>query len=51
LVGHRRQGLYPDLSDYMQNSELARVALRKARDYNISDTMWIRIIDSIENGG
>ncbi len=51
LVGHRRQGLYPDLSAYMQNSELARVALRKARDCNISDTMWIRIIDSIENGG
>jgi len=51
LVGRRRQGLYPDLSAYIQNSELARVALRKARDCNIPDTMWIRIIDSIDNGG
>ena len=39
LVGRRRQGLYPDLSAYIQNSELARVALRKARDCNIPDTM------------
>lgn len=51
LVGTRRQGLYPDLSAYMQQSSLARVALRKARDCNIPDTMWIKIIDSIDNGG
>lgn len=51
LVGTRRQGLYPDLSAYMQQSNLARMALRKARDCNIPDTVWIKIIDSIENGG
>lgn len=51
LVGNRRQGLYPDLSAYMQQSNLARVALRKARDNNISDTLWIKIINSIDNGG
>lgn len=51
LVGGRRQGIYPDLTAYIQQSDLARVALRKARDCNISDTMWIKIIDSIDNGG
>jgi transcriptional regulator with XRE-family HTH domain len=51
LVGGRRQGIYPDLTAYIQQSDLARGARRKARDCNISDTMWIKIIDSIENGG
>jgi transcriptional regulator with XRE-family HTH domain len=51
LVGGRRQGVYPDLTAYIQQSDLARVALRKARDCNIPDTMWIRIIESIDNGG
>lgn len=51
LVGVRRQGVYPDLTAYIQQSNLARVALRKARDCNIPDTMWLRIIDSIDNGG
>ena len=51
LVGGRRQGVHPDLTAYIQQSDLARVALRKARDCNIPDTMWIRIIESIDNGG
>ena len=50
LIGQKRQGVYPDLSSYIQNTELARVALRKARDRNIPDDMWLQIIDSIENG-
>ncbi|NLV51288.1 MAG: helix-turn-helix domain-containing protein [Clostridiales bacterium] len=51
LVGGRRQGVYPDLTAYIRQSDLARVALRKARDCNIPDTMWIKIIESIDNGG
>ena len=50
LIGQKRQGVYPDLNSYIQNTELARVALRKARDRNIPDDVWLRIIDSIENG-
>ena len=50
LIRQKRQGVYPDLNSYIQNTELARVALRKARDRNIPDDVWLRIIDSIENG-
>ena len=50
LIGQNRQGVYPDLNSYIQNTELARVSLRKARDRNIPDDVWLRIIDSIENG-
>lgn len=48
LIGQRRNGVYPDLSSYIQKTDLARVALRKARDYKIKDDLWLRIIDSIE---
>lgn len=50
LIGQRRQGVYPDLRTYIQNTDLARVALRKARDHNIQDDLWLRIIESIEKG-
>ena len=51
LIGQRRQGLYPDLSSYIQNTDLARVALRKARDNQIKDDLWLRIINSIDQEG
>lgn len=47
LVGDDRKSISPDISDYVYNNEIARVALRKARDNNISPAQWQRFIDSI----
>jgi transcriptional regulator with XRE-family HTH domain len=47
LAGKSRNNIYPDLVTYIGNTEIARVALRKARDLNISDTQWQNFIDEI----
>jgi len=47
LVGAEKKGVSPDLKDYIYKNELARVALRRARDNNISDKMWQKIIKQI----
>lgn len=38
-----------DLSNYLRETENARVALRRARNKNFTDHDWQRIIDIIEN--
>ncbi|CAB0645608.1 XRE family transcriptional regulator [Corynebacterium diphtheriae] len=38
-----------DLTDYIRETDNARVALRRAKDRNYSDQDWQRIIDIIES--
>ena len=49
LAGEIREGSYPDLTEYIGKTDLARVALRKARDHNISDEKWQQFIDVISS--
>lgn len=47
LAGKSRNNIYPDLVEYIDKTEIARAALRKARDLDISDTQWQNFIDEI----
>lgn len=47
LVGENRNSISPDITEYVSNTEIARVALRKARDHNITLKQWQDFIDSI----
>ena len=47
LAGKNRNNNYPDLAEYIGKTEIARVALRRARDLNISNTQWQNFIDEI----
>ena len=47
LAGQSRNNNYPDLSEYIGSTPIARVALRKARDLEISDSQWQEFIDEI----
>lgn len=38
----------PDMEPYLRNKEIARVALRKARDRDISDEKWAEILRIID---
>lgn len=40
----------PDLPEYIMEKDLVRVALRKARDNNVSDQKWERIIKILDEG-
>lgn len=48
LAGKSRKDQYPDLNEYIGNKTIARVALRTARDLNISDDDWQGFIDCIK---
>lgn len=39
-----------DLSGYIMENDQARVALRRAKERNLDDDQWARIISIIENG-
>ena len=47
LVGESRNNNYPDLNEYIGSSDLARVALRKARDIELPKEHWQHIIDEM----
>ena len=47
LAGKSRNDIFPDLTPYIGEKPIARVALRKARDLNISDEKWHEFIDNM----
>lgn len=47
LAGEIREGSYPDLTEYIGKTDIARVALRKARDKQIPEEKWQKFIDEI----
>lgn len=49
LAGKSRKNLFPDLTDYIGENELARVALRTAKEVNLTDSGWEEIISHIKH--
>lgn len=47
LAGKSRNNIHSDLIKYIGSSDIARLALRKARDLNISNVQWQKFIDEI----
>jgi len=48
LVGKARNEVSPDLNEYIQKTDIARVALRRARDKKIPNGMWEDFINKID---
>ena len=48
LAGKSRNDVYPDLNPYIGKKQIARIALRKARDINLPDSKWQEFIDNME---
>ena len=48
LAGKSRNNNFPDLTEYIGNTKLARVALRTARDAKIPESRWQEFIDEIK---
>ena len=40
----------PYISQYVKSNDLVRVALRKARNLNLGEQEWLKIIENMENG-
>jgi transcriptional regulator with XRE-family HTH domain len=47
LAGKSRNGNFPDLTPYIGETPIVRVALRKARDLGIPDSKWQEFIDNM----
>ena len=47
LAAHSRETVAPDISEYVMNNDSVRVALRKARDLQLGDKEWMKIIESM----
>ena len=47
LAGKSRNDNFPDIVPYIGEKPIARLALRRARDLNISDSKWQEFIDSM----
>jgi len=47
----KENSVSPDLPEYIMNNDMARVALRIARDKKASEETWQRIIDLLESEG
>jgi transcriptional regulator with XRE-family HTH domain len=46
----RENTVAPDISEYVMNSGAVRIALRKARELNLGDKEWMKIIESMTRG-
>ena len=44
----RNNTVASDISEYVSQNQSVRVALRKARELNLSDKDWLRIIEEME---
>jgi transcriptional regulator with XRE-family HTH domain len=51
LAGKSRKDSFPDINPYIAKKPIARTALRKARDFDISDEQWKEFIDKINKDG
>lgn len=40
----------PDISEYVKSNDAVRVALRKAKNLNLGEQEWLKIIEKMENG-
>lgn len=49
LVSVDKNGVYLDITEYIENTDTVRVALRRARDKNISDDFWQDVLKKINN--
>lgn len=47
LVSVGKNGVYLDITEYIENTDTVRVALRRARDKNIKDDFWKDVLDQI----
>ena len=47
LAGKSRNDIFPDINPYIGEKQIARVALRRARDLNIPDSKWQEFIDNM----
>jgi len=47
LAGKSRHDHFPDLTPYIGEKQIARIALRKARDLDIPDSKWQEFIDNM----
>lgn len=49
LAGEAREGtVAPDISEYVTAQSAARIALRKAKDLNLGDKEWMKVIEWME---
>ncbi len=48
-AGEKDNSVSPDLPEYIMGTEKARIALRMARDNNVGDDTWQKMIDLLEN--
>lgn len=49
LAGEAKKGtVAPDISDYVTTQSAARLALRKARDMNLGEKDWMKVIAMLE---
>ena len=47
-AGERKNGISPDLHEYIMGSPKARTALRMARDKGADEKVWQKVIDMLE---
>ena len=48
LAAKDKNELAEDITDYVGSNESVRVALRKAKELNLSETEWFKIIEEME---
>ena len=48
LAAKNKNQIANDITDYVANNQNVRVALRKAKELNFSDSEWLKIIEEME---